>query len=106
MGCVALLLRHHLQGVTAVPERVRQSTCNAKVLGSIPEALKKDFPTLVRGNYSACPDGAPSILRTGSIKNSQNSGSGLRSYESSGTKACGGGSTAPKRRTHGRAWHP
>eukprot|EP00966_Prymnesium_polylepis_P179515 4156710-Prymnesium_polylepis.2 len=25
---------------------------------SIPEALQKDFLTLVRGNYSACPDGA------------------------------------------------
>eukprot|EP00966_Prymnesium_polylepis_P257502 5948617-Prymnesium_polylepis.1 len=35
-----------------------------------PEALQKDLltPLRVRGNCSACPDGAPSIPRTGSIK--------------------------------------
>eukprot|EP00966_Prymnesium_polylepis_P158522 3664274-Prymnesium_polylepis.1 len=67
MGFVALLLRHHLQGVTAVPERVRQSTCNAKVLGSIPEALQNDFSHWSGEMVRLVLMGEPSILRTGSI---------------------------------------
>eukprot|EP00966_Prymnesium_polylepis_P172123 3979911-Prymnesium_polylepis.1 len=56
------------RGVTAVPERVR-STCNAKVLGSIPEVLQKD---LVRGNCSACPDGRhrPSCVQNSDVPDS------------------------------------
>eukprot|EP00966_Prymnesium_polylepis_P089795 2079441-Prymnesium_polylepis.1 len=42
------------QRVTAVHEKVRRSTCNAKVLGSIPEALQKGHG----GSYGSCCRGA------------------------------------------------
>eukprot|EP00966_Prymnesium_polylepis_P011937 274105-Prymnesium_polylepis.1 len=41
----ATSLKGQPRAVTAVPERVRRSACNAKILGSIREALQQDFGT-------------------------------------------------------------
>eukprot|EP00966_Prymnesium_polylepis_P301845 6973630-Prymnesium_polylepis.1 len=55
-------------GTRRVMIRLPRLTQHAGVLGSIPEAHQKDFLTLVRGMFSACPDGDSSHSPVGTFR--------------------------------------